>query len=872
MSTSNPPNPPMWAERFFLWYCKDSEADMLLGDMYEMYYERVEEKGVKKARWRFIRDVFSACRPFAWKHVQLPSYLNELAMFSHYLKIGWRNLMHHKGFSTINILGLALGLACCLLMFLYVQFELSFDGFHEKYDRIVRVTSVFHTDAGDQNLTYTPNIIAPLLARTYPEVEKGCRVMPSKMLISHNGMSFKENHVLYADSTFFDIFSFKVLKGSPSQALKDPSSIVLTPPLAKKYFGVEDPIGKFLYSSTDSNAYRVSAVVEQVPRNSHMHFEILRPFHGEKWMVSNEGFFPANYQSYALLSEAGVREKVEGQLPDLILKHSDEETASFLDFQLQPLEAVYLRSTHLEQEEGIRVSDIQYVYILGGLAFLILLIACINYINLTTSRSIDRAKEVGLRKVIGAQRPQLFNQFLGETVMVAILASALALIIAYLGLPYFNELTQRELTLGDLLRPAFFKLFLGVFLSASILAGLYPALILSNFQPIRVLKGRFGHSSGGTLLRKGLVVSQFVISTCLIIGAIVVQQQLHYIQSRKLGFDKEHTLILPVDGKVRQNLSTLTQRLEQNPQVKSASVCTNPPHLIKGGYDFKENTVEEKPGKSVTAMAVDHNFLETLSLKLVAGRNFTPANSEGPGYAFLINEKLAEGMGWDETEALGKEVDLHGREGKVLGVINDFHFASMEETIGPLVLYNTVEDWTKQQLLVKVLPGDVALQLQGLRNIWDEEVPHRPFEYQFLDQAFARMYETQEKNRKIAYTFAGLALFIAALGLFGLASHTVMQRTKEIGIRKIIGASIPSILLLLSKEYLKLIGIAFVLGIPLAFVLSQRWLEGFAYHISFNWTWMLVALSVLLLISILSIGYQTMRAATSNPVEALKYE
>ena len=781
-------------------------------------------------------------------------------------------MMHHKGFSFINVLGLALGLACCLLMFLYVQFELSFDGFHEKSDRIVRVTSVFHTDQGDMEHTYTPNILAPLLARTYPEVEKGCRVMPSKMLISHKGMSFKENHVLYADSTFLEIFSFNMIKGSPSQALKDPNSIVITPPLAMKYFGGEDPIGKFLYSSTDSMAYKVTGIVKKVPRNSHMHFDILLPFHGEDWMVSEEAFFPANYQSYALLTRANAREKVQGEIPELILKHSDEETASFLEFKLQPLADVYLRSTHLEQDEGIRMSDIQYVYILGGLAFLILLIACINYINLTTSRSIDRAKEVGLRKVIGAQRSQLFNQFLGETVMVAILASAFAMILAYFGLPYFNELTQRELTLGDLLKPAFFKLFLSVFLMASIFAGLYPALILSKFQPIRVLRGSFAHSSGGALLRKGLVVSQFVISTCLIVGAIVVQQQLQYIQSRKLGFDKEHTLILPVDSKVRTKLSSLTQRLAQNAQVKSASVCTDAPHLIGGGYEFSENTVEEKPGKSVTAMAVDHNFVETLNLDLVEGRNFTAAHSEGPGYAFLINEKLAEGMGWAPNEAPGKEVALHGREGQVLGVINDFHFASLEEPIGPLVLFNTIEEWSKQTLLVKILPGDVALQLQGIRNIWEEEVPHRPFEYQFLDQAFARMYESQEKNRKIAYTFAGLALFIAALGLFGLASHTVMQRTKEIGIRKIIGASIPSILLLLSQEYLKLIAIAFVIGIPFAFLLSQRWLEGFAYHISFNWMWILVSLIVLVLISLISIGYQTLRAATSNPVEALRYE
>ena len=870
--TPPPKLPPKWAENFFLWYCKESEADMLLGDMYELYQERIEEGGVKRAKRRFIWDVLTLFRPFAWKRFQFPYLITTINMYSHFAKIGWRNLLHHKGFSFINILGLALGLACCLLMFLYVQFEWSFDKFHKEGDQVFRVTSIFHTDAGDQNLTMTPNSIGPLMQRTYSEVEKSCRVYPSRMLITHKGISFKEDNVLYADSTFFDLFSFKLLKGFPSQALIDPNSIILTPAIANKYFGEEDPIGKILYSSTDSSAYMVSAIIEKAPRNSHLTYEIILPFHSSKWMSEEDGFFPANYQTYVLLNDPEAQAGIIQKLPDLILAHSDKETADFLDFSIQPLKEVYLNSTHLESARGIRISDLRYLYLLGGIALLILVIACINYINLTTARSVDRAKEVGLRKVIGAQRSQVFGQFIGETAMVAILASALGLIIAYFALPYFNDLTQRSLTLSDLLQPSFFKVFFGVLIIASLLAGLYPSLVLSNFQPISVLRGSFKHTSKGSLLRKGLVISQFIISTCLIVGAIVINKQLQFIQDKKLGYDKEHTLILPVDSKVRQNLTGLTERLAQNPQIVSSTVCTHPPHLIEGGYSLTPKNTGNDEEKSVVAMAVDHNFLNTLDLSLVAGSNFLPKHAEGETYVFMLNEKLVESIGWTPEEAIGQEVALHGREGRVQGVIQDFHFASLEEPIGPLVLYNIIESWTQQQILTKVIPGDVPQQLEGIRRIWNEVVVHRPFEYQFLDQEFNKLYDSEQRNRKIANTFAALALFIASLGLFGLASHTTMQRTKEIGIRKIIGASIPSILYMLSKEYLKLIGISLVIGIPLAYFLGNQWLEGFAYHISFNWWWPILALGIITLITVISISQQTLKAARSNPVEALRYE
>ena len=872
MSTSPPHLPPKWAEKFFLWYCKESEADMLLGDMYELYEERVEEFGAGRARRRFIWDVITLFRPFAWKNVHFPYLINHIRMYSHYAKVGWRNMLAHKGFSIINILGLALGLACCLLMFLYVQFEWSFDKFHEKSDSVFRVTAIFHTDVGDEPIALTPNIIGPLMTRTYPEVEKSCRIYPSDMLITHKGVSFKENNVLYVDSTFFDIFSFELLRGSPSEVLSQPNSLVISPLIANKYFGEEDPIGKLLYASTDSTAYIIRGIVNKVPRNSNLTFDILIPFHSSSWMSKEEAFFPANYQSYVLLNQPEASSHINPKLPELILAHSDEETAEFLDFQLQPLAEVYLQSTHLEQGWDIRVGDIRYLYLLGGIALLILVIACINYINLTTARSVDRAKEVGLRKVIGAQRSQIFSQFIGETAMVAIFASALALILAYLALPFFNDLTQRSLTLVDLLQPSFFKIFFGILIIASLLAGLYPSLVLSNFQPIRVLRGSFKHSAGGSLLRKGLVISQFVISTCLIVGAIAINKQLEYIQSRKLGFDKEHTLILPVDGRVRKNLTGLKERFAQNPQIVSTTVCTNPPHLIGGGYSFAATKGTNTEEKSVTAMAVDHDFLNTMGLSLVAGNNFLPKHNDGEIYVFLINEKLVASMGWTPEEAIGQEVELHGREGKVQGVIKDFHFASMEEPIGSLVLFNTVEAWTQQQVLAKIVPGDITQQLESIRRTWNDVVFHRPFEYQFLDEEFNKLYDSEQRNRKIANTFAILALFIASLGLFGLASHTTLQRTKEIGIRKIIGASIPGIFFLLSKEYLKLIGIALIFGIPIAYYLGKQWLEGFAYHVSFNWLWILLALGIILLIAIVSITHQTLKAATSDPVDSLKYE
>jgi putative ABC transport system permease protein len=864
-----------WAERFFRWFCRDEHAEIILGDLYETYAQRRQRHRAWLAQFLFVVEVLDLCRPFAWKRFPgvYPEYHRD--MLKHYLIIGWRSLWRHRVFSFINISGLALGLACCLLMLLYVQHELSFDRFHADHARIARVWMSFHSAEFNGSFEVTPNIIAPLMRRSFPEdVEAGVRIYSGAPVIHQGETTVREEGCIYADSTLMRVFSFGWLRGDPQRALTDKHSLVLTQSAAQRYFGDADPMGQTLQVGEAGVPFQVTGVMADLPATSHLQFTMVMPFHSLKWASEDEKFGNANYLSYLKLAPGSSMEALQAKLPDLVRTHGGEQTAAMQHFHLQPLAEVYLHSSELERYVPIlKRGDMDYISLFSTLALLILLIASINYVNLTTARSVDRAREVGLRKVVGARRRQLVQQFVGETVMVALLALGLGLMLLHLVLPTFEVLVGRDLEEAKLLRGEALTVLLGGGVVLGLLAGVYPALLLSGFQPVEVLRGRYKSAKGGVLLRRGLVVSQFAASVVLIAGALVVHQQLDFLSSKKLGYDKEQVIYAFAGWGADSSVQVLRQQLLADPAVAAVTTATNPPHAITGGYTIDQLGDKEGEGPLITAMMIDEHFLAAMDIELLAGRNFTPQQTQGEPregeHAFLFNQQMLDLLGLTQANALGQRYHLNGRVGTVQGIVADFHFASLHDPIGPLALFTGS---SRPQVLIRLAPGPVASQLARVQAIWTRNLPGRPFDYQFLDQAYAAAYENEEQVGHFSLVFAGLAILIAVLGLLGLAAYTMVQRTKEIGIRRILGAEVLQIVALLSREFTLLVLLALVIGVPVCVWLMQTWLSDFAYHIELGWgvfvlTGLLALLAAWGTVSILAI-----RSARRNPVEALRAE
>ena len=796
-------------------------------------------------------------------------------MLRHYFKIGWRSLWRHRTFSTINVLGLALGLAACLLMVLYVQHELNFDRFHIDRDRMVRIWLRFDTPERQLNAEVTPNIIAPLIERSYPqEVRSSVRLASGGPVVKKGKATFRETGFIYADSTFFEFFSFPLLEGDPRTALLNKRSLVLTESAAERYFGSENPVGQTLALGSNQTPYTITGLMADPPAHSHLQFTMVGPFHALEYAMREEIFSSANYLSYLKLAPGVSAAALEAKLPALLRQHGGDQVAQMQTYFLQPLEEVYLGSAHIENYlPMVRKGDLDYIYLFGGLAALILFIAAINYVNLTTARAVDRAREVGLRKVIGARRQQLVQQFLGETVMVALLALSLGLLMANLALPVFQDLVGRELHMMNLLTgPALLVLLSGGVL-LGVLAGLYPALLLSGFRPISVLRGQFRHSSRGLRLRQGLVVFQFTVSVVLIAGALGVQRQLDYLSSKKLGYDQERVVFAYAGWGADSSLRVLRQELLADPAVEAVTTATHPPHLIQGGYSIARPSEAENEGRLLTAMMIDEHFLDAMRIELLAGRNFSPqqtqSDPEDEPYAFLINQQTLGYLGLTLENAIGQRYSLNGRVGKIQGVVDDFHFASLHQPIGPLVLFTGA---SRPQVMIRLAPGPTGSQLERVKAIWQTHLPERPFDYQFVDQAYAAAYENEQQVGQFALTFAGLAILIAVLGLLGLAAYTIVQRTKEIGIRKVLGAETPQIVLLLSREFTWLVAIALVLGLPAAYFLMDQWLTSFAYRTNLSLLIFALTAALALLVAWGTVGILAFRAANVNPAHSLKTE
>ena len=806
-------------------------------------------------------------------------------MFRNYLKVALRNLWKSKGFTAINIIGLASGIGVCLLIVLYVADELSYDRFNVKADRIYRLDGDIYFNNTQFTASISPKPLALTLAKECPQVEQMVRINSSNdILIKKGGDLIRDHHLAFADSTFFKVFSVPMVTGDPATALNEPNSIVIDESAARRYFNSTDVVGKTLELESKTIC-KITGVMKDFPRQSHIHLSFIRPLrdsdHGDddQWLSNN-------WHSYILVrpgvDRAFLQDRVNAtvdkylgrQIQDLFhtsIKDMNHQGAHFI-YHLMPLEDIHLHSNKSYELEPN--GNINYIYIFSFVAVLILIIACVNFMNLSTARSANRAKEVGIRKVAGSTKGHLITQFLTESVLISFFSLLLALAIALLLLPMFNQLAGKELHAASLFSLRFLSLLVILVFLVGCLAGSYPAFYLSSFQPILVLKGKIASGFKGSMLRSVLVVGQFVISIGLIISTIVIYNQLNYIRSRETGFDRDQVLVIHNAYLAGDPIKTFRKELTQLAGVADATLSGDLPTL-GGGYDqegwFRTSSMDTKGAVVLTNLFVDEHYVPTLGMKMVQGRNFShdfPSDST----AIIVNESAAQLLGWkDPINQLFyrpgdsmKSVAYH-----VIGVVKDFNFSSMHDKVGPLVI--NLGD-SRGSLAVRLRGGNMIAQVGRIETKWKGMANGVPFAYTFMDDDFNKLYQSEKQTGQLFISFAVFAIFIACLGLFGLVTYAAEQRMKEIGIRKVLGAKVGGIVGLLSRDFMKLVLIASLIAFPLAWWGMSQWLHSFAYRIGISWWIFVAAGAAALLIALLTVSVQTIRAAVANPIRSLRSE
>lgn len=794
-------------------------------------------------------------------------------MIKNYLLISFRSLKKHFSYSLINILGLGLGLATCLLLVTWIRHELSFDTFHEKASRIYRFSLEYGNSGQVASTSVSPTALMPAIL-SLPEAEAGVRYYKvsgrNPWIVRHGEATFRETKFYVADSSFFDIFSFQLLKGNPSEALRQPYSVVLTESIAKKYFGNDDPLGKLL-KVNNKREYVVTGVVADLPNNSFFKFDLLASFTSLPPQMLQTQWWSANYQTFILVKDKANIDDLEAKTNAIVKKEITMGDGGYVKYNKIALTDIYLKSPYANEPEV--VSDIRYVYIFSAVALLILLIACINYINLATAKAADRAKEVGIRKVVGALRKQLFLQFIGESVLITFFAFVFAFLLSQLLLPLFNELTGKHFSNGVLLEPSFLLTSIGVLLTIAILAGAYPAFAITSFKPVTVLKGNFKTSGRGIWLRKGLVVFQFSISIILIAGTIIIVRQLDYIQGKNLGYDKERVIHMPLDSVTQASYPAFKNELERTGHAVGVGRGSESPVQIQAGYSINTKENSSSQGVVITGLIVDKDYIPTVGLELLYGRNFTEAdwerNQKDTVYAFILNESALKALFLEPSESLGKVVDIGGRSGEIIGVAKDFHFTSLHREINPLMIFQQDQ---LSKIFIRLPEGDVEKHLAEVQDIYSKLYTHRPFEYQFLDEQYQTLYDNEQRLGSVFVVFATLAIIIACLGLLGLVSFSASQKTKEIGIRKVMGATPGSIVVLITSDFTKLVFVSIVIGLQLAYYVMTQWLSAFAYKIDIGFVPLAVAAIIAMVIALGTAGYQAVKAAMVDPAKTLRNE
>ncbi|HUZ60799.1 MAG TPA: ABC transporter permease [Hanamia sp.] len=810
-------------------------------------------------------------------------------MLKNYFKIAWRNLMKYKFISFINLFGLTVGLTCCLLITTYVLNELSYDRYNKNAENIYRVTRTFKNAAGAVSLKLSA--IAPpfgyYFPTDFPEIKKMTRLLDiGTMPFKYKEKIIAEPDVYVADDNLFNVFTLKVLEGDPKTALKDPFSVMLTEDVAKKYFGNEDPMNKVIKVNNQFDV-KVTGIYKGFPENSFMHPNVLISFstlkdsavYGEKNLETNWGnnaFF-----TFIVLPDHYNPKRMVARFPAFLNKHMAAEYApnqpsKMTELGLQKLTDIHLYShTDYEAEPN---GDINRVYIFSAIALFILLIACINYMNLSTARSSLRAKEIGIRKVIGARRKGLIFQFLSESVLIAWAAILIAFALSYYTLPWLNEFSGKQLSITILLKwSVLVPLFLTPFV-VGILSGLYPALFMSSFQPVKTLKGLFKAGGGNVSFRKVLVVAQFIISIVLIITTIIVFQQLRYMQDSSLGYNKEHIITMPYYNSVNPQYDAFRNDLLQSPGIKDVARSSRIPTgrlLDENGASTMVSDSMQPLTTDIKYVDADYDFIPTYGIHLVAGRNFSRDYSMDTSN-FILNESAVKAIGWKSPQdAIGKDFKYGGTQGRVIGVMADFHFESLQHKIVPMILLNPATTPTNSsfnKLSIKLSGNNIQGALASVEKIWKSYLPELPYQYTFLDENFNKLYQSEQRQETIFSVFACIAIFIACLGLFGLSAFEITQRVKEIGVRKVLGAKVGSIVTLLSKDFLKLVLVATIIAFPIAWYAMSHWLQGFAYRVHIHW-WVFVLSAILaLIVALVTVSFQAIKAAIANPVKSLRSE
>lgn len=844
-----------------------------IGDFEEAFSEILEEKGSTIASTWYWMQVF----------LSLPGFIKNklywsIIMIKNYFTISLRTLMKNKGISLINISGLAVGLACFILILAYVQHEFSYDQFFEKADRIHRVliNDRFGKEAMGYNDT-NPELLAPLLKSEFPEIINSTRIYKSsateKAVLQKEDKMFYADGV-YADENFLNILTYPLVTGIRAEVLKGPNSVVLTESQAQKLFGSEDPLGQTIAYREKFRTYdvKVTGVIEDLPEATHLKFDYLLSMETLSSDKRNSYMFNTwdvwNFHTYVELIPNTTRAVVEAKIPLFMKNYFSNKNVSTDDVNvmLQPVTDIHLRS----QIRGDRATnnEIRYVYLFGSIALIILLIACVNYMNLTSARAAVRAKEIGIRKVTGAFRRQIFHQFMGESIFTVLMAAGLALGLVHLLLPRFRTLITTDLHINNLQNPSLLFIILGAVVLTGILSGIYPAAVLSSFRPVTVMRGQTSSGKKGSFLRNVLVVFQFCATIILLVGTLVIFEQMHFIKSERLGFEREHVVIIPIrEEETRKKANLLKTEFLKLPEVQNVSLTSGLPTDIRSHlYGTKFQTDQ---GETTTMDFffdyVDHDFVDVFKLEIIDGRNFSKEHKDDDS-SLLVNEAFFKKLGWAEPTA--KEFKSMGQNRKIVGVIKDFHFATLHSEIQPMALVLGGGN----RLAVRIHPGHVPKTIGVLKDVFEQNTSSQPFDFTFLDDEYNRLYRKEQRTGQIFGTFSIIAVFIACLGLLGLSSFIVERKTKEIGIRKILGASEIRIVNLLTRDFLKLILIANVLAWPVAYVLMRSWLQDFAYRIGLNAGIFFLASGTALFIAVLTVISQTLRAALSNPSESLRYE
>lgn len=792
-------------------------------------------------------------------------------MIKNYFTIAWRNLVKSKVFSIINVLGLTIGITVCMMIFLFISHEMSFDNFHKQGANTYRVMRNVTNDNKEVGVGWLSGLYGPALFNDFKgQITRMVRVRPDDDLVTIDNRSFHEKKIIWADSNFFSLFSFPLLLGDTATALKDLGSVVLSETVAKKYFGAAGiAMGKTIQVDKDKR-YRVTAVMKDVPTNSHLDFELIFPLENRKGDGIMTGWVNNGLYTYVQLAPTTTQAQMEKQLPAFMEKYMGATMRKFgfrFALSLVPLQKVYFDKAAFD---GVRHGDKSVVYVFLSIAALILLIGCINFINLSTVRAAERSKEVGLRKVLGALRGQIIRQFIGESILVTVIACSLSLGLLSLVMPLYNQVLGYSLQLTDHFG-ALLAFCGGIIMVVGVLAGSYPAFFLSNFTPFEALKGKLRLGRGAASFRQGLVVVQFGISVFLIFGTLMVTKQMDFIKNKQLGYDKEQTVMIPIDNNdIYQHLQSFRLALQNTAGVASFSAMSGAPGGFHDIHTFDvEGHTEKVPARTEFS---DFELVQTLGLKIIAGRNFSAQYPTDTTNAVLINRTAAARLGWTPDQAIGKWIQNTVRDDKkryVVGVIEDYNFLSLKEEMAPLVISPAFD---RRVILVKIKPGGLDPAIGAIKKEYAKAAPGYPLEYTFLDQQFGEMYRNNLRQQAILTVFAGLAIFVACLGLFGLASFTAAKRVKEIGVRKVLGSSVENIVVLLSRDLLKPVLIATAIAIPIGYWVMKSWLQNFAYRTTINaWVFGLAALATFV-IALLTVSFKAVSAARANPSKSLRSE